>query len=186
MQEINLLKNQLKDASVVWERRNRLLITSLVAIVILEITAGGLLFLFKQSINKKMQTVINYNTQTQSKLNSKQSELAPAKSFQAQLKNLNYLVDSHLYWTSFFDELGKVTLKKVQYTQLQTDLTGKAYVEGRVNSYSDLGKLLLGLSTSKSFSNVRLLSSNPNSGDASGLNFALDFRVDPELLSKNQ
>ncbi|MBI4049771.1 MAG: PilN domain-containing protein [Candidatus Doudnabacteria bacterium] len=186
MPEINLLKNQLKDRSAVWVRRNRLIVSSLFALIILEITAGVLLLLFKQSITNKKQEITDSNIQIQSSLNEKQKELVPAKAFQAQLKNLTRVVDSHVYWTAFFDELSAVTLKKVRYTQLQADSSGKVYLEGRVDTYTDLGKLLLGLSTSKSFSNVRLLSSSPESSEVGGLIFSLDLNINPELLLAKQ
>lgn len=186
MQEINLLKNQFRNQTTVWERRQRLITASLIAVIILEITAGVLLFLFKQSVDKRKGAVVERNIQTQAKLNVKQNELVPAKALQAQLKNLSRLVDSHVYWTSFFDELSKVTLKKIHYTQLQTDVAGKVYVEGRAENYSDLGKLLLGLSTSENFSNVRLLSSGPSTGEIGGLIFGIDFKIKPGLLNKHE
>lgn len=186
MQEINLLKNQLKDSRLNWDKHNRLLIVGLVVFLIIEIAGGAVLFTINRSQAKSRDTVTAGNVQIQNKLNAKQNELGPAKAFQAQLTNLNRLVESHLYWTNFFDELTKVTLKKAQFTQLQADTIGKVYVEGRSANYSDLGKLLLGLSTSKHFSKVRLLSSNPGTGEISGLIFTLEFRINPELLNETK
>ena len=166
--------------------RHKAVTTGLIAVIIFEVAIGAVLFIFKQSTDQKKDAIVEHNTQTQTKLSTQQNELTPAKALQAQLKNLSRLVDSHLYWTNFFDELSQTTLKTVQYTQLQADLAGTVYVEGLAANYADLGKLLLGLSTSKNFTDVRLLSSSPNSGEISGLSFALNFKINPQLLTNHE
>lgn len=184
MQEINLLQNQLKDRSLIWQYRNRLFINILILILILEgLGIVGLTILNKR-IEKEYNKVKGGNISLQAELTQKQTNLVSATDLQAQLKNLSYLIDSRLYWSNFFNEISKQTFNKARFTSLNADIAGKVHVEGNVSNYTDLGKLLLGLSTSEKIKNVKLLSSNPANKEVGGYTFSLDFNITPDIFLK--
>ncbi len=58
------------------------------------------------------------------------------------------------------------------------------HLEGRVATYNDLGKLIMGLSTSDKFKNIRLLSVSPASGKTSAYQFSIDMEVNSAIFSK--
>ncbi len=184
MEEINLLQNRIKDSSLAWEKRNKTLVTILVLALILELGLTVIFSILNGSVQKQIVTVRAENTRIQNEINSKDEELTAARAFQAPLKNLVSLVDNNIHWTGFFDRLTERTYLQSQYLNLQADTTGKVHVEGIVSSYTDLGKLLLALSTSEDFTEVNLLSTSPASGQQSGYNFSLDLMADQKLYSK--
>ena len=66
----------------------------------------------------------------------------------------------------------------------QPRATGRRYLEGKVLTYNDLGKLLLGLSTSTKFKDVQLLSVVPSIGVVNAYQFSLNLNVNPEIFYK--
>jgi hypothetical protein len=182
MQEINLLKNQLKDNTIIWQRRNKILTTAFVLVLIMEFALAVLFFLVTQTTQAKKAFVTEDNRQTQNRINESQDDLLPAKAFQAQLQNLGTLLDNHVYWTNFLDELSEHTFTQGRFTTLQASPEGTIYLEGEVDSYGSLGKMLLGLSTSGKFTEVKLIASSPSKAETFSIIFAVNLKINPELL----
>lgn len=184
MQEINLLQNRVKDATHLWQKQTKLTVTILSVVLILLVGITASLFLLIRSVNNKSSDLVAQNQGLQDKFNSKQSDLASAKVFQAQLANFHLLLKNHSYISPVLDELAKMTYSKAQYITMDVTDAGKIHLEGHVATYGDLGKLLLGLSTSKKFSNVKLLSAVPSTGKTNSYIFAIDLNAMPDLFTK--
>ncbi len=182
MQEIKLLRSQLKDTAAAWQRRNRIFISVFVLVLILEIGLAIIFFLVAQTTKERKAATAAENRQTQNQINESQGALVPAKAFQAQLQNLKALVDNHVRWSGFFEELAKHTFTRAKFNNVQTDGGGSVHLEGEVNNYSDLAKFLLGLSASERFYEVELLSSSPSKSDQVGVVFSIDVSIDTDLL----
>lgn len=184
MQEINLLKSQLKDTTHLWQTRARIMTMALTFLLILELGGSGILYVLSKSTQSKITAGLADNQQTQNRINEQESQLTPAKAFQAQTQNLGNLLGLHIYWSNFFEELSARTFNKASFQNISADQSGSIHLEGLVKNYSELGKLLLGLSTSSQFEEVKLLSSSPSTGEISGLSFSIDLKVKKALLYK--
>ncbi|HYE22795.1 MAG TPA: hypothetical protein VD998_04380 [Verrucomicrobiae bacterium] len=184
MQEINLLQSKLKDRAQSWDRKNTAMSAIMGIITVAVLAAGGFLYFLNGNVVNQTDQLKTDNLSIQTKLDSSQGELVSAKNFQAQLKNIDTLLKGHVYWSGVFDELEATILKEAQYVVLSARSDLKMHAEGVVNSYTDLGKLILSLSTHENFSNVELLGVQRNSGQITGFRFALDFEVKPDLLRK--
>jgi hypothetical protein len=185
MQEINLLQNRVKDKTLSWERRNRLIITLFTLILILEILAGAGLFFLTLSTNNEITTTQEKNQELQNAINSDQKELSLAKGLQAQLKNVKTLLNNHIHWSSFLSTMYSETTNKIKYTSISASYSdGKTHLEGIAPSYSDIGKLILSFSTSNNFKDIKLNSLAPSSGDTFGYSFVLEMKSQPELFKK--
>lgn len=182
MQEINLLRSQLKDSTAVWHTRNRILTSVFVLVLILEVGLAALFFLLTKTTQVKKSALTEENRQTQSKINERQVDLLPARAFQAQLQNLGALVDKHIYWTTFFDELAQHTFSKTRFTGVQAGKTGLIHLEGEVSNYADMGKMLLALSTSGKFKDVKLIASSPSKAEKFTIIFAVELKINQDLL----
>lgn len=184
MPEINLLRNQLKDTTVSRQRYYKIILTAVAVILMVELGLVMILAIINNQLQRRTASFNTENVKLQTNLDSKKNQVADAISFQAQLKNLRQVVDNHVYFSPFFDELSKHTFNKAQYIALSADTTGKIHLEGTVGSYTDLGKLLLGLNSSDKFTSVKLLSTTPSGGQLSGFLFALDLTVKKDLFYK--
>jgi Tfp pilus assembly protein PilN len=187
MAEINLLQNKVKDRTLAFRRGNSVIITLFVLIFIAEIVAAMVLYLLTNSVSKQTSDKQNENQQIQAVLNGGQKDLVAAKNVQAQLKNMQTLLSNHIYWSGFFNQLGNVTPLKAEYTSFGgASSDGRIHLEGIAPSYTDVGKVLLSLSTSGKFSNVKLLSVNPSGGLTFGYNFSLEATAINSLFKKTQ
>ncbi len=184
MQEINLLQNRVKDTSHVWERQSKLILTFLSILLIIIIGVTAILFLLNRSLASKTAVVTEDNLSLQKQLLSQQKDVENGKAFQAQLANLRVLLNNHIYISPFLDELSKSTYQRAQYTGLDVTTDGQVHLEGIVSNYIDLGKLLLGLSTSSKFKNVKLLSVQPSSGKDNAYTFALEMSATSDIFTK--
>ncbi|HTL39704.1 MAG TPA: hypothetical protein VL306_02740 [Methylomirabilota bacterium] len=184
MQEINLLQNRLQEKSFAWDRQSKLIITFLSIVFILILGAFGVFYLLNSKVQTQVQTTVAQNQELRKQLDSKQQGLSDAKAFQAQLANIKTLVNSHVYLSPLLDELAKMTYVKSQYFSLSAGIDGKLHLEGRVDNYVDLGKLLLGLSTSSKFKSVQLTSVLPSLGKINGYQFSINLTASPTLFTQ--
>ena len=186
MAEINLLQNRVKDTTNTLEKQRKIILSilSLILAIILSIT--GILFVLNNSIQRKIDAVTADNNNLQQQFTKQQKNLTDAKTFQAQLANLSVLLNNHAYLSPFLDELTKATYQKTRYVSVDISEGHKIHLEGSVNSYADLGKMLLGLATSAKFSNIKLLSTIPAAGKTSGFLFSVDMNASPDIFTKNK
>ena len=66
-----------------------------------------------------------------------------ALEFQKKLKAINYLLDHHICWANFFDELEDVTLKNVYYQSANIDFNGNVSLEAEADSFRTIAEQLL-------------------------------------------
>jgi hypothetical protein len=175
MQEINLLENRIKDAHTTWKKHTRIYITILSVILVLIIGGVVLLYLYNNNLVSQKDELVQENQGLKLKLDSNSEDKTAAKNFQAQLGNMRYLVDNHVYFTPFFEELSETTFIRAKYSSLTVSTDGVVHLEGEVNDYNDLSKLLLGLSTSSKIKNVKLLGSKPGQGEKKSLSVSINF-----------
>lgn len=184
MAEINLLQNRLTDTTNAWQRQSRLTITILAVILIILAGGTGLLFFLNGALTTQIEAASAENRDLQQKLTEQQNNLGNAKAFQAQLANLRALLNNHVFLSPLLDELSKVTYVGSQYINVDINEAGKIHIEGRVGSYADLGKMLLGLGTSTKFNNIKLLSAAPSTGAINAYVFSLDMNVISDIFHK--
>jgi Tfp pilus assembly protein PilN len=186
MPEINLLNNRTDTISTTaWDSRGRFWAIMLGVILILLLVGSFALLFWNSSLNTQSQNLTQENLTIQRNLTSQQESLAGAKGFQAQLANVKTLLDNHTYLTPLINELDKMTYINAQYNSLDIARNGSIHLEGRVNTYNDLSKLLLGLSTSPNLKNVKLLSILPASvGTTNYFLFSITLNTVPEIFTK--
>jgi len=185
MQEINLLQNRRKDRHSIGEKQKTWLAVILIGFLLLEGAGTGLFMVLSKAKQKSAVIMQGKLVSLQKEINDEQKNLTDSKAFQAQMKNLKFLVSSHIYFSPFFKELSNKTYNKVQYSSLTVDrTTGKVHIEGKTSSYTDIGKFILGLNTSGKFKDIKLLAATPTEGEVFGFNLSLDLFLKPEIFNK--
>lgn len=188
MADINLLQNQIKDTTFLSDKRARLFTIIMSVVLSLVIVGGIAIYLATLSFNSKTKKLVLENEKLQQKINNEQEGTGEAKSYQARLSNIAQLLKNHSYTSFLMEELDKKTYQKAKYLTFDAGPdTNKLHIEGEVDNYNDLGKLLLGLSTSEYFKNVRLLSVLPSRGASNSYVFSVDMNAAPEIfINKNK
>lgn len=186
MPEINLLQNQLKDTTNLSRHRTQMAVVVFAIILILIVAAGGALYFLTEQTRSQTEELVKENDKIKEEISKRDSTLAGAKTYQAQLSNVELLLKNHLYMSPLLEELSKYTYQGAKF--LSFDVTqdiGKIHAEGIAENYEGLGKLMLGLSTSPNFNKVKLLATalsidpkNP------GVNFSIDMQASSNIFSK--
>lgn len=186
MPEINLLKNELQGRpGSSLGRASTPATYIIIGLLVLEGLGYGGLMLYQRQLVK----YINETDQRAAKVNAEigqiDQERQEAISFQSRLKNLQILLDNHLFWSSLFAELEKSTYKPAVYKDFQANPgENKMTITGTIPTYTDLGKFLLGLKTSPKILDVALQSSGQKDSIGGGYSFVVEVVFDPKLLSK--
>ena len=188
MAEINLLKSDSgtgQTATALGERRSTFWLYILVGIFILEILGYGALFFYERSLKKQQQALDQEVAKVDFEIGKIDKERQTAVSYQQRLNNFKTLLNRHIFWTVVLEELSKYTYNPVSYNSLQADIIDrKLLVSGVAPSYTDLGKLMLGLKTSSNIEEVKLMNSGRSKTEQAGLSFDMEITFNPKLLKK--
>jgi Tfp pilus assembly protein PilN len=185
MQEINLLQNKLKDKTNQLDKNNRTVLIGSIILLVL-VTAGGLVLqTLKNGALDKAATLEQENASIQRSLDQQESQLAIARGFQAQTKNILTLLNNHVIWTDLMNDLAASTFATSKSMRFVSDTTGKITIEGITPTYTDLGKAILALETSDSLESVRLINTTKSSDQESGVQFFLELLAKTSVLTTN-
>jgi Tfp pilus assembly protein PilN len=182
MQDINLLQSKIKDREELWQKNNRTANIVLSLILVLVVAAGLVFWYLVGGTEDKLTQTTAETVKIQSEIDAQSETLDTAKAYQAQLKNLKLVLSDHVAWSNLLDELAKATYKDAELLSIQGTLTGAIHLEGRTDTYEKLAKVILGLSTSKAFESVKLLSSDGSIDENTGYNFSMDLTVSPNTF----
>jgi hypothetical protein len=108
---------------------------------------------------------------------------------QDQGKQLDTLVQNHVYWSHLFPEIAKATLKNSKYMNIHVAADGLLSMNVEVSSLQDLEKYLLVFDLAKFnkyFSNVHLSSLTQSQGVGTlAVRADIKMNFDPTLLKYN-
>ena len=159
MPDINLLQTQSSDPGEAVNNVARVFARLLLIAVIGVIVAYAVLYFIGW---RSQSTLDKTNMQVQSRQaetlgNVGREELVTR---QEQLKELETLVDQHVYWSYLMPELARVTLQSAQYTNIEANSDGKLTMTVTLPSYQDIEKYLQIFDLpefNQQFSNVRIV-----------------------------
>lgn len=185
MQEINLLQNKLKDRTNQLDKNNRVVLAGSIILLVLVAAGGFVLQTMKNNALEKSATLTQENTNIQRSLDQQESQLAVAQGFQAQTKNILTLLNNHVTWTNFINDLADSTFVTSRAMRMNSDTSGKVTIEGITPTYTDLGKVLLALETSDAVESVKLLNTAQSSDLEAGIRYALELKIKTTVLTSN-
>jgi len=185
--QINLLK-QKKSSEGLVAMLPALLVKLLVVVLVAVVGYYGWLF-FK--INRTEKNIVN----TQGEVTRVKQELVNVSNRgeiytrQAQLMELNKLIDSHPYWSNVFPAIAKVTLKKAAYSNMVVNNDGTATISVTVPTLEDVDRYLQVFDmadVSGNFSDLKVGAFH-KSQEGDGISYKFDVRLkfNPVLLKYN-
>lgn len=186
MAEINLLKNELQERGPFsFGPPGLTSVYIVVSIIALEVLLYSGLAFYQRYVENKAQDVEQRAMDIDLEIKKMENSRQAAISFQRRVNNLQFLLGSHVFWTPVFDELEKYTYKGARYQTLQVDQARRELqVSGVIPSYTELGKLMLGLRQSQNVSNVTLNATGATQSGEAGYEFTMLITFDPKLLTK--
>ncbi len=105
---------------------------------------------------------------------------------QTQVKSLEGLIAGHIYWSQFFSEVARVTLKAANYKGLTAKSDGTMDLNVVVPSLADLAKYMQVFNLpefNKNFSNVRVAGfSQVQNNGVTAIEFHVTISFDPGII----
>lgn len=184
MAEINLLKNELRKGSILG-RGGVFTFYIVIGIFAVELLGYGGMAFYQRAMEKERVTVEAGTTNVDLEIGKLDKDLKDAVAKQRRLANLAILLGHHIHWSGVFEELEDFTYKQASYSSFESDIAkNQIRLSGLVPSYTDLGKLILGLKQSENIKDVTLQSSGLSRSEQAGFSFVLELVFDSKLLSR--
>jgi len=147
----------------------------------------GLLFYWQK--NKRDRALIEEQrlADINFKINIAKERVAKADNFNSKFKPVLEILNSHIYWTNWFDFLEKNLIKDLKISNFTRDLSGKYRLNATVNNYSQIGETLFALRQNNL---VKKADTNAGQMDKSEkdqnsvVSFVLDLEVDQSIFLK--
>jgi hypothetical protein len=140
MAEINLLKQKTASQDFL-NALPKIVMNFLIFVLLGVIVFYAWLFIQTRSISSKISKTQEELSQVKIKANSQENrdELLTR---QLQLSEFTKLLNSHIYWSKFFPELARVTLKTAAYSSFEASAKGTASLIVTVPNLTELDKFL--------------------------------------------
>lgn len=148
----------------------------------------GIIILYNYRI--KLETDIQDQKITEkltaiSKLQPKEKEV---EGLLAEIKQVEQILNKHLYWTNFFDNLEDYTLNNVYYTDFAATSEGNITLSAITTDYQSVAKQIIALRNSKNFiKEVKVLGAKKNAGGTTAqptVSFSISLVLDPQVFLK--
>lgn len=186
MPEINLLKNELQEKGPFSFGKTGLVsLYAVLGILGFEMLLYLGLAIYQNRLEKNIARVEQQGIAVNAETGKIEKDRLKALSLQRSVNNLEVLLDNHIFWTPVFQELEKYTYKQARYDTLQVQYgDSKLIISGVIPSYTDLGKLILGLRKSQNVRDVTLQGTALSEGGEAGYTFNMEVFFDPRLFLK--
>ncbi|MFA5247764.1 MAG: hypothetical protein WC415_00760 [Patescibacteria group bacterium] len=184
--EVNLVKEEIVKYFD-WQRG--ILVILLAAFFSLSLLSAGYWVISWLAEKRQVASNSSY-TQSYFKINKEIKELSPqvaeVLAFKSRMDLSNTLLDSHIYWTNFFDFLESNTLSDVYFSSFSGDISGDYQFSATSNSVDAINVQIKKLLSNTYIKNARVDSTSV-ALDKDGLaktSFQLVFLLDPQIFLK--
>lgn len=185
MSEINLLGSDSSGSSVNSGVLSKVVARVVFFLLFLSVSTYIVLSVVNYTTNRSLETAQKQiqAVQAQALGNKDRNELVTR---QEQLKELDTLVDNHVYWSYLLPELARITLKSASYTEITAKADGKMQLSVVLPSYADIEKFMQIFDLpqyNQQFSNVRIVGiDNTQSGSAIQTKLRLELTFNPSYI----
>ena len=157
-----------------------------IGLLVLEVGFYGWLSHRETVLQNQIADLDQESRKAEQELAGVKPKLAIAVNTQKQLKNIGVILDQKIFWTKVLAELEKYTYKPITYTTMHAEAKSNSLsISGITQSYTDIGKLMLGLKQSANVEDVSLTASGQGAKTAEiGYNFTIKVTLNPKLFRR--
>ncbi len=161
-------------------------ITASSIIMLIGIVVGVLSYLgalaFHKSIFSKADALAVQISSVDAAITQQQALLKDASQLQERLQSIGALLDNHMYWTQFFENLEEVTHEDVYFAGFSMAGTESLSLSGYAPSYSVVAEQLVALQQADEFIAKAVINSAQATAGEEVEDFTVSFRVDLMLV----
>ncbi len=141
---VDLMPEELEANLLLAKKRLiRLGFYSIGAVVVCVLVYVGLIF-YESNIEQDVERVEAQIEQVKEEIDNYRSIQSESISLRAKTSAIKDIIDTHVYWSNFFDKLEDHTINNVYYTSFGGDLnSGRINLKAQTKSFLDVGRQLL-------------------------------------------
>lgn len=109
------------------------------------------IYLYGKSSEKKVEDIRAENTKLEQQYKSYKESLNDIKSTKQNLDEIIKLLDSHIYWTKFFNLLEENTIPEVFYYNFTGDTSGQITLNAITDSYLSVSRQMIAFKNAENF-----------------------------------
>ncbi|MCF7795476.1 hypothetical protein K9M42_00050 [Patescibacteria group bacterium] len=109
------------------------------------------IYLYGQSSEKRVEDIRAENTRLEQQYKSYKESLDDIKNTKQNLDEIIKLLDSHIYWTKFFNLLEENTIPEVFYYNFTGDTSGQMTLNAITDSYLSVSKQMIAFKNAENF-----------------------------------
>lgn len=193
---INLLPEELILKLKPQKKTIALVITGGVTALVVVLVYFGLVF-YQSRLKGQSAKVIEEAGRVDQEIVSLRGFSQEALLAKTRVEAAKKLLNEHIYWTKFFEALGKHTISEVSYTSFSGDITGKISLNGVGQSYESVARQLVAFQKATDFIKtveIRSASLGSSAGEertaallpAQGVNFTASLTLIPDIFYKTE
>lgn len=148
--EINLIPDNVSTIPVQINKMIRSGFIFGVSITIIFLTYLGI-YLYGKSSEKKVEDIREENAKLEQQYTSYKKSLEDIKNTKQNLDEIIKLLDSHIYWTKFFNLLEENTIPEVFYYNFTGDTSGQMTLNAITDSYLNVSRQMIAFKNADNF-----------------------------------
>lgn len=187
---MNLIVEERKkevSQSVLWNNLFQILGSAVLAGAIVGVVYLGIRW-YGSTKEQEIQAIRDSVQKVDAEIATLESNYNLLVRFQTKLSSTKNLLENHVSFLKFFDELEKNTLPQVAYQNISFSDDGSVTLTATATDYASVGKQLLAYQKVDSFiKKARINAINgmlSQTGDLAGVNFTIQITIDKEWLKK--
>lgn len=183
MADISLLPKEYASKTISMAKLPRGVFSLSYVILFLVLAGWGGLYFYSDQLQKEIDLVAGSIEKINNEgLAGRNKEVNKIKSANSKLNNFQGIFDKHIYSSEVFRFIEGVTLKKVQFSKFNLDVSKSSInLSGATGSYSDFAKQINKLKNEKDIRNVEISSFGI---DREGIKFDLRMVLASDILLK--
>jgi hypothetical protein len=186
--EVNLIKDEIRIAFDWYKNISVLLFVLFITGFFIAEIYFGLDWWEKQEI-AKAQSLNDNISQVNREISKIKAAADEALAYKDKSTEVGRLLNEHIYWSNFFSWLEKNTLSTVKYDGFSGGTEGIYALSARAYSYAEVSWQVKAFAKNEFVKNIEVLSVISNStgklkSAESGVNFSLNFELDPDIFKK--
>ena len=183
--ETNLIKNEIVSFFD-WQKGAISLIIACVLPCFIIAVIYGFLFSWEKKMNYQNQDIVGKINTADQQIKELEMTVKNILFFQKKLKFAAQLLDSHIYWTNFFNFLENYTLENVFYDGFAGDTSGNYSLTAKTKDFWTIAQQIKAMRANNnvSYVNVGGGKSSSGGGDDQTVDFALELSINPEIFTE--
>jgi len=159
---------------------SKLILGAVIALLACGLGFIGLIF-YGQAVKKQEAAITDQLSQSEVRYEQLQIQEKELSRLNIKIASVRDLLNRHVYWTDFFEELERITIPEVYYKSINASTDGVIILSAEAESYLALARQYLAYQQAGDFVKSVTVSAIEGNEDGDQIGFSVSLMVSPEI-----